>query len=106
MRLVTLAVSSLSPTVGAVRTNAALVLAEALALAGAALPPGVTVGLALSRLINGASEAVHGFPVPFQIHGGLVLTCSLVAITVAALSSVGPARRASHLEILRAVNES
>lgn len=90
-------------TRGQMRT---LVLAEALALAGAALPPGVTVGLALSRLINGASEAVRGFPVPFQIHGGLVLTCSLVAITVAALSSVGPARRASHLEILRAVNES
>ncbi len=49
MRLVTLAVSSLSPTVGAVRTNAALVLAEARAMAEA----GVSLGAFPEQVLGG-----------------------------------------------------
>ena len=49
MRLVTLAVSSLSPTVGAVRTNAALVLAEARAMADA----GVSLGAFPEQVLGG-----------------------------------------------------
>ena len=49
MRLVKLAVSSLSPTVGAVRSNAALVLAEARAMAAA----GVTLGAFPEQVLGG-----------------------------------------------------
>ncbi len=49
MRLVTLAVSSLSPTVGAVRTNTALVLAEARAMAEA----GVSLGAFPEQVLGG-----------------------------------------------------
>jgi putative ABC transport system permease protein len=82
---------------------AKVVLAQALLLAGISLLPGSLAGVALAYAIHRAGTSWAGPQAAFQIDGLLVLGCCGLAVVMAVLAGVAPARRAVRLSVQRAL---
>jgi putative ABC transport system permease protein len=80
-----------------------LVLAQALAVGVLSLVPGVALGILLTYLMNLASTALIGHPVPFRVEPPFLLGCAAVALAAALLAAWWPARRAARLQVIRAL---
>lgn len=81
-----------------------IVLAQAVLLAGISLPPGALAGIALAFAINRASAAWTGSAAPFQVDGFLILGACVLAVVMAVLAALSPARRAVQLSVTRALH--
>jgi putative ABC transport system permease protein len=82
---------------------ARLVLAQALAVGLLSLLPGVALGILLSYLMNLASTALIGHPVPFHLEVPFVAGCAAEALAAALLAAWWPARRAARLQVIQAL---
>jgi putative ABC transport system permease protein len=80
-----------------------LVVSQALAVGLLSLFPGVALGILLTYLMNLASTALIGHPVPFHLEVIFVAGCAAVALVAALLASCWPARRAARLQVIRAL---
>jgi putative ABC transport system permease protein len=80
-----------------------LIVAQALAVGVLSLFPGVALGILLTYLMNMASTALIGHPVPFHLEVHFVLECAAVALAAALLAAWWPARRAARLQVIRAL---
>jgi putative ABC transport system permease protein len=80
-----------------------LVLSQALGVGLMSLLPGTAVGLALAYVFNLLSDLLLAHAVPFRIEVGLISGCILAAISVAVVAALLPARRASRLEVITAL---
>lgn len=65
--------------------------------------PGVGLGVLLSYAMTNANYAVSGMRIPYEFEPALLLGCVGVALVVAVLASLPPARRAGRLTIIRAL---
>jgi putative ABC transport system permease protein len=81
-----------------------LVLSQALALGVISLVPGVVAGVALAYLMNLATHPILGQRVAFHLDLPLVVLCFLVALAIAILAALGPARRAVRLPVVEALS--
>jgi putative ABC transport system permease protein len=81
-----------------------VVLAQAVLLAGISLLPGALAGVALAYAIHLASASWAGPQAAFQVDGLLVLGCCVLAVVMAVLAAVAPARRAVQLSVARALH--
>ena len=80
-----------------------VVLAQAVLLAVISLVPGALAGVAMAYAINRSSAAWMGSPAPFQIDATLVLGSCVLAVLMAALAALSPARQALRLSVTRAL---
>ncbi len=85
---------------GQVRT---MVLYQALTLALSSLLPGVGMGLLLAFLMNLSTHVLLGQMVEFQADWWFVLICAAGGLAIACGASWIPGRRASRLQIVRAL---
>jgi putative ABC transport system permease protein len=81
----------------------AMILLQALALGLCSLVPGVGIGLILAFLMNLSTHILLGQPVEFQAEIWFVLACCAACLAIAMGAAWVPARRASRLEIVRAL---
>jgi putative ABC transport system permease protein len=81
----------------------AMILFQALALGLCSLVPGVGIGLILAFLMNLSTHILLGQPVEFQAEVWFVLACCAACLAIAMAAAWVPARRASRLEIVRAL---
>jgi putative ABC transport system permease protein len=80
-----------------------MILFQALNLGLCSLVPGVAIGLLLAFLMNLSTHVLLGQPVEFYADGWFVLACSGACLLIASAAAWIPARRASRLEIVRAL---
>jgi putative ABC transport system permease protein len=80
-----------------------MILAQALTVGVLSLVPGVPLGILLTYLMNLASAALIGHPVPFTLEVDFVVGCAAVALVAALLAAWWPARRAGRLQVIRAL---
>jgi putative ABC transport system permease protein len=80
-----------------------LIVAQSLTLGILSLIPGVALGILLTYLMNLASAALIGHPVPFHLEARFVLCCLGVTVATALLASLWPARRAARLQVIEAL---
>jgi putative ABC transport system permease protein len=80
-----------------------MVVLQALLLGAMSLVPGAFAGVALAYVINRSSAAWSGPPVAFQIDGLVVIGCSVLALAIALLAALAPARQAARLPVTRAL---
>jgi len=83
-----------------------VVLAQAVLLAGISLLPGALAGVALAYAIHRSSASWAGPQATFQIDCLLVLGCCVIAVVMAVLAAVSPARQAVRLSVARALHHS
>jgi putative ABC transport system permease protein len=81
----------------------AMVLFQALTLGLCSLLPGVSLGLVLAYLMNLSTHVLLGQPVDFHADWWFVLACGGACLLIACGAAWIPARRASRLEIVRAL---
>jgi putative ABC transport system permease protein len=79
------------------------ILSQAIALAVISLIPGVPVGIALAYFMNLATHALVGQPVQFRLDAPIVGGCALLALVIATLAAFWPARRATRLPVVQAL---
>ncbi len=80
-----------------------MILFQALNLGLCSLVPGVGIGLLLAFLMNLSTHVLLGQPVEFQADFWFVLACSGACLLIASAAAWIPARRASRLGIVRAL---
>jgi len=80
-----------------------MVLYQALCLGLASLVPGVGIGLILAYLMNLSTHVLLGQPVEFAADTWFVAACGGACLLIATAAAWLPARRASRLEIVRAL---
>jgi len=80
-----------------------LVVAQALTVGVLSLLPGMALGILLSYLMNLASTALIGHPVPFRLEVYFVTGCAAAALAAALLAAWWPARRAARLQVIQAL---
>ncbi len=80
-----------------------MIVAQALAMAVISTLPGVPLGILLGYATARASHAVVGLNVPYVLEPALLIGCAGMALVVAVLASLPPARRAGRLTIIRAL---
>ncbi len=80
-----------------------MVLYQALSLSLCSLPPGVAMGLLLAFLMNLSTHVLLGQPVEFHAEAGFVLGCCVACLLIGWAAAWIPARRASRLEIVAAL---
>jgi putative ABC transport system permease protein len=85
------------------RQVAKLVICQALSLGVISLLPGVVMGIVLAYLMNLTTEAIVGQAVAFHLDPGLIAGCFLVALGIAVLAALVPARRAARLRVIHAL---
>jgi putative ABC transport system permease protein len=83
-----------------------MVTAQAVLLASISLLPGVLVGVALAWAIHHASSAWAGPQAAFHLHGLVVAGCCILAVVMAILAALVPARRAARLSVIQALQHS
>jgi putative ABC transport system permease protein len=81
----------------------AVILYQALNLALGSLVPGVGLGLLLAYLMNLSTHALLGQLVEFQADWWFAAVCGVACLAIACCAAWFPARRASRLEIVRAL---
>jgi putative ABC transport system permease protein len=82
---------------------ARVILAQALALAVVSVLPGVVVGVGMSYVMNLSTRPLIGQEMAFRVGAGFVASCAGVAVVVAVLASLLPARRARRLQVIQAL---
>jgi putative ABC transport system permease protein len=80
-----------------------MILYQAASLGLASLGPGVVLGLVLSYLMNLSTHALIGQPVAFTVSFWYVAGCCGACLAMALIAAWFPARRASRLEIIHAL---
>jgi putative ABC transport system permease protein len=80
-----------------------MVFFQALALGLCSLVPGIGLGLVLAYLMNLSTHVLLGQPVDFHADGWFVAACGAACLIIASGASWIPARRASRLQIVRAL---
>jgi putative ABC transport system permease protein len=81
-----------------------LVLAQAMLLASISLLPGSLVGIAMAFTINRAAAAWTGSLPSFQVDYGLILGACGLAVVMAVLAALSPARQAMRLSVAQALH--
>jgi putative ABC transport system permease protein len=82
-----------------------VVLAQAVLLAGISLLPGALAGAGMAYAINRASAAWTGSPAPFEIDLILIFGACVLALVMAALAALAPARQAVRLSVATAIQQ-
>jgi putative ABC transport system permease protein len=80
-----------------------MILAQALAIGVISTLPGAALGALLGYAVSNASYATIGVQIPYVLEPGLLIGGIVVALVVAGLASLPPARRAGQLQIIRAL---
>jgi putative ABC transport system permease protein len=80
-----------------------MIVAQALAMCAISLVPGVVGGILLAYFMNLATYPLVGQPVAFHLDFGLVTGCFLVSLVIAVLAAFFPARRATRLQVIEAL---
>jgi putative ABC transport system permease protein len=80
-----------------------LVVAQAMAVGVISIVPGVLLGVLMGYATTSATYTVSGVPVPYVLEPALLAGCAAMALLVAVLASLAPARRAARLSIVRAL---
>jgi putative ABC transport system permease protein len=80
-----------------------MILAQALAIGVISTLPGAVLGALLGYAVSNASYATIGVHIPYVLEPGLLIGGIIVALVVAGLASLPPARRAGRLQIIRAL---
>ena len=80
-----------------------MILAQALSVGVISLVPGALAGIAIAFLSNRATYWLLGQQVEFRIDPVLVVGSFAVALVIAVLAAYLPARRATRLEVVRAL---
>jgi putative ABC transport system permease protein len=80
-----------------------MILYQAASLGLASLAPGVFMGLVLSYLMNLSTHALIGQPVEFTVSFWYIAGCCGACLAMALIAAWFPARRASRLEIIHAL---
>src|SRR5262245_43505083 len=83
---------------------ATVVLAQAVALGVLSVLPGVVGGIGMAYLMNVATHPLVGHVIAFRLNPGFVAGCAAVALAVAVLASLLPARRAARLHVIQALH--
>jgi putative ABC transport system permease protein len=83
-----------------------VVVAQAVLLAGISLLPGALAGVGMAYAIHRAGAAWAGPQAAFRIDALLVLGCCVLAVVMAILAAVVPARRAVRLPVAHALHPS
>jgi putative ABC transport system permease protein len=81
-----------------------LVLAQAAGLGLLSVLPGIAGGVVLAWLMNAATYSFSGHRIEFTLRVGFMVYCAAVALTVALLAALLPARRAAGLRIIEALH--
>jgi putative ABC transport system permease protein len=84
---------------------AKVVVAQAVLLAGISLLPGALAGIGMAYAINRASAAWTGSPAPFQMDFLLIFGACVLAIVMAVLAALSPARQAVRLPVATAIQQ-
>ena len=80
-----------------------MILAQALAFGVMSTLPGAVLGALLGYAVSNATYAIVGLHIPYVLEPGLLIGGVVVALVVAVLASLPPARRAGRLQIIRAL---
>ncbi|MBN2561800.1 MAG: ABC transporter permease [Phycisphaerae bacterium] len=80
-----------------------MILSEAWAMGVISAIPGVLLGVLLGYAVSHSHYAIVGVKVPYVFEPALIVGCVAVALVVAVLASLPPARRAGRLTIIRAL---
>lgn len=80
-----------------------MILAQALAIGVISTLPGALMGALLGYAVSNATYAIVGLEIPYVLEPGLLIGGVVVALAVAGLASLPPARRAGRLTIIRAL---
>jgi putative ABC transport system permease protein len=80
-----------------------MILAQALAIGVISTLPGAALGALLGYAVSNATYATVGLPIPYVLEPGLLIGGVVVALVVAGLASLPPARRAGRMQIIRAL---
>jgi putative ABC transport system permease protein len=80
------------------------VVAQALALGVLSVLPGMVLGVGMSYIMNLATRPLIGHEIPFRVSPGFVAGCAGLALVVAVLASLLPARRAARLHVIQALH--
>lgn len=81
-----------------------VVVAQAVALAVVSVLPGVAAGIGTAYIMNLATLPLLGHVIAFRVSPGFVAGCAALALVVAVLASLLPARRARRLHIIQALH--
>jgi putative ABC transport system permease protein len=81
-----------------------LVVAQAAALGLLSILPGVLAGIGLAWLMNVATYPFSGHRVDLELKASFVAGCAGIALVIAVLASLLPARRAARLHIIEALH--
>jgi len=82
-----------------------VVVIQAVLLAGLSLLPAALAGTGMAYAINRASAAWTGSPAPFQMDFLLLFGACLLAVVMALLAALAPARQAVHLCVATAIQQ-
>lgn len=82
-----------------------VVVAQAVLLAGISLLPGALAGAGMAYVINRASAAWTGSPAPFQMDFLFVFGVCALAVVMAVLAALSPARQAVRLSVATAIQQ-
>jgi len=80
-----------------------MIVSEALAVGLIGAVPGVVFGVLLGYLVTEANEPIVGIRIPYVLEPTLLAGSVVIALVLAVLASLGPARRAGRLTIIRAL---
>ena len=80
-----------------------IILAQALAIGVISTLPGVLLGAFLGYAVSNATHAIVALHIPYVLEPGLLIGGVVLALVVAVLASLPPARRAGRLRIIRAL---
>ncbi|HEV3257111.1 MAG TPA: FtsX-like permease family protein [Gemmataceae bacterium] len=79
------------------------VLCQAVGMGVVSLVPGLLLGTGLAYVITLSCYPLVGVAVDFRLDAAFIAQCCLAALTIAAVAALVPARRASRLEVVRAL---
>jgi putative ABC transport system permease protein len=82
-----------------------VVVIQAVLLAGLSLLPGALAGAGMAYAINRASAAWTGSPTPFQLDFRLLFGACALAVVMAVLAALSPARQAVRLSVATAIQQ-
>jgi putative ABC transport system permease protein len=80
------------------------VVAQSAALAVVSILPGVVVGIGMAYIMNLATQPLIGHVMAFHVSPGFVAGCAGLAVVVAVLASLLPARRAARIPVIQALH--
>ncbi|MGH7174242.1 MAG: FtsX-like permease family protein, partial [Gemmataceae bacterium] len=82
-----------------------VVVTQAVLLAGISVLPGALAGAGMAYAINRASAAWTGSPAPFEMDFMLIFGACVLAVVMAVLAALSPARQAVRLSVATAIQQ-